>query len=73
MPRLVLTYPNGRTHEVDYEGDGRFDAGSVFELYGRTWRVTGLTSRRGYGSQRIDNVVVCRPLTASPLPRSTQA
>jgi hypothetical protein len=51
--RVALTYPNGRTHEAVLDRAEALNPGTVFEMYGRRWRVDGLISgrhsdKRGY-------------------------
>jgi hypothetical protein len=78
VPKVVLEYPNGRRHEVELDSEQRFDIGDSFDLHGRRWRVMSVASPRKAGSRRYldTNVIVCRPITASPLssetPRSEQ-
>ncbi|HEY2778627.1 MAG TPA: hypothetical protein VGI77_12070 [Gaiellaceae bacterium] len=69
MPRLSLTYPNGRTHEVDSDVAQRFDLGDEFDLYGRRWLVVSTETAGGtrYG-RRTPGLIGCRALTASTLP-----
>jgi hypothetical protein len=72
MPKVVLEYPNGRRHEIDFDGDRRLDVGDSFELYGRRWRVMSIvTPRRAGGRRYVDtNAIVCRPITAASLPEA---
>jgi hypothetical protein len=42
---LALRYPNGRIHETVYESPQPMPVGWEFPLYGRTWRVIGLTAK----------------------------
>jgi hypothetical protein len=70
VPKVVLEYPNGRRHEIDYESDHPLEVGRVFDLYGRRWRVVSVVSPRRPGSRRYlhTNAIVCRPIAAtSPL------
>ena len=44
---VALRYPNGRTHEAVLDRAEAPKPGTVFEMYGHTWRVTGpVTSDR---------------------------
>lgn len=67
--KVVLEYPNGRRHEIEFESDQRLEIGDQFELYGRRWRVISTTIPRKPGTRRYveSNAIVCRPITASPL------
>jgi hypothetical protein len=69
---VVLEYPNGRRREVELAGERRLEVGDSFELHGRRWRVMSIASRRQAGTPRYldTNAIVCRPITASPLPRA---
>ena len=67
MPRLLLEYPNGRIHNVSYEG-ALPEVGAAFELYGRRWRVVAHQRPRN-APKGVEPVLLCRPLTASPLSR----
>jgi hypothetical protein len=69
VPKVVLEYPNGRRHEIDFDAEQGFEVGRSFDLYGRRWRVVSVASPRKAGSRRyLDNdAIVCRPITASPL------
>lgn len=69
MPRLLLEYPNGRAHEVEFDGKQRFNRGDEFDLYGRRWQVVSRGRSRG-PRHKYTNAIVCRPLTASPLPNA---
>jgi hypothetical protein len=71
VPKVVLEYPNGRRHEIDFESEQRLDVGDSFDLYGRRWRVMSVANPRKAGSRRyLDNdSIVCRPITHSPLTR----
>jgi hypothetical protein len=62
--RLSLRYPNGRTHQCDYEGARRFHVGHEFELYGRRWRITDIGRPRGARRDESTRVATCVPLTA---------
>ena len=62
MLRLSLEYPNGRTHELDYEGPARLHPGDEFNLYGRRWRVEGRRPTR-HALKGAPAVVVCSSLT----------
>jgi hypothetical protein len=42
---VALRYPNGRVHEAVYESKQPMAAGSEFSMYGRVWRVIGLTTK----------------------------
>jgi hypothetical protein len=78
VPKVVLEYPNGRRHEIDFDDEQRLDVGDSFDLYGRRWRVISVVSPRKPGRPRYleTNAIVCRPVTSSPLsgpkPTSTQ-
>jgi len=73
--RLSLVYPNGRSREVDYAAE--LKQGDTFELYGRRWRVTRIVppgparrislGQRGTQPVARTPLVLCRPITASPL------
>ena len=67
--KVVLEYPNGRRHEIEFESDQRLEIGDQFELYGRRWRVISTTIPRKPGTRRYveSNAIVCRPINASPL------
>ena len=39
---MALLYPNGRTHEAVLDRAEAPTLGTVFEMYGRTWRVAEL-------------------------------
>lgn len=69
MPKIVLEYPNGRRHEIDFDGEQRLGVGDSFDLHGRRWRVMSVAGPRQAGSRRYHNTdaIVCRPITASPL------
>ena len=62
MPRLALEYPNGRTHELDYNGPFRCHAGDEFELYGRRWRVVGRRLPPRNARMGAVPVIVCTSL-----------
>ena len=66
----MLEYPNGRRCEVELDDARRLEVGDSFELHGRRWRVMSIANRRQAGTPRyLDaNAIVCRPITASPLP-----
>jgi hypothetical protein len=71
VAKVVLEYPNGRRHEIDFDGEQRLEVGDSFERYGRRWRVMSVASPRKAGSRRyLDNdAIVCRPITSSPVRR----
>jgi hypothetical protein len=69
VPRLLLEYPNGRTHELDLEDEQRFNHGDEFELYGRRWRVIARRTTRN-APNGVAPIVVCAPLTESAFRRS---
>ena len=69
MPRLSLKYPNGRSHDLEYDGPVRFHVGREFELYGRRWRVSQIQRPRHQAGRVVD----CVPLTGSPLTRSARS
>jgi uncharacterized Zn finger protein len=67
--KVVLEYPNGRRHEIEFDGEERLEVGDSFDLYGRRWRVTSVASPRRPGSRRYlaTDAIICRPITNSPL------
>jgi hypothetical protein len=69
VSKVVLEYPNGRRHEIDFDSDQRLKVGDSFDLYGRRWRVISVTSPRKAGGRRyLDaDAIVCRPITNSAL------
>ena len=69
VPKVLLEYPNGRRHEIDFDGDQRLDVGDAFDLHGRRWRVMSVPDPRKSDRRRYrdTNAIVCRPITASPL------
>jgi hypothetical protein len=58
---LSLQYPNGRTHDIETPED--LKPGQEFEMYGRQWKVVGVSlpprSVR-YGGQRVERRLLCR-------------
>jgi hypothetical protein len=50
--RVALTYPNGRTHEAVLDRAEALYPGTVFEMYGRRWRVDGLINDRRSDQRR---------------------
>ena len=67
--RLNLRYPNGRVHQLDYEGRERFHVGQEFEMYGRRWRVA-YVGHSGRGRRDAESqLVTCLPLTEMRRPR----
>jgi hypothetical protein len=69
VPKVLLEYPNGRRHEIDFDSEQCLDVGDSFELYGRRWRVMSVPSPRKARSRRYlyTPAIVCRPITNSPL------
>lgn len=45
---VALQYPNGRTHEAVLDRAEAPTPGTVFEMYGRTWRVAELIDSPSY-------------------------
>jgi hypothetical protein len=75
VPKVLLEYPNGRRHEIDFDSEQPLDVGDSFELYGRRWRVMSVVRPRRAGERRYHdtNAIVCRPITtSSPLARVDQ-
>lgn len=68
VPKVVLEYPNGRRHEIEFDNGRPLEVGDSFELYGRRWRVMSVASTRKPGSRRYldTDAIVCRPMTNSP-------
>jgi hypothetical protein len=73
MLRLSLRYPNGRSHDIAYEGPERFQVGQEFELHGRRWRVAEIKRSRDTRFASSGRVVTCVPLTGSALVRLDDA
>lgn len=69
VARLLLEYPNGRTHKVELAEELPLDVGDRFDLYGRSWRVVAPDRPRGRASAG-EPTVICRPTSASALPRT---
>jgi hypothetical protein len=65
--RLSLRYPNGRSHDLDYDGPQRFHVGHEFDLYGRRWRVIEMRRARAGRREEGPRIVTCVPLTGSAL------
>ncbi|HET7136757.1 MAG TPA: hypothetical protein VFI04_00235 [Gaiellaceae bacterium] len=70
MLRLSLRYPNGRSHDITYEGPERFQVGQEFDLHGRRWRVVEIKRPRETRFGTSGRVVTCVPLTESALRRA---
>jgi hypothetical protein len=57
---LSLQYPNGRTHEIESEKD--LKPGEEFEMYGRQWKVVGVSlPPRAPRYRRLERRLLCRP------------
>ena len=61
MPSLLsLHYPNGRSHDTEFPED--LKPGEEFEMYGRQWKVVGVSlppSSIRY-HQRVERRYLCR-------------
>ena len=59
--RVILEYPNGRTHETTVEQ--QLQAGDVFELFGRRWCAVDVPLNRWGRPTRTDDApLVCKQL-----------